>query len=76
MFIKIDDDEIDNIVSHEMAMQYLSIKADLKNAKRYPDEFHPGDIAMWETLLPAIETVGRYYSYDFDKMLKKVKKDK
>jgi hypothetical protein len=38
--------------------------------------WHEDDVAAWKELLPAIMTVGSWYSVDFKSELKKAKKKK
>lgn len=72
MKIEIDDDFVDDIVVCCLAESYSSIKDMLKNGKGW----HEDDIAAWEELLPAIKTVGAWYSADFEAEIKKAKKKK
>jgi hypothetical protein len=74
MIVEIDDDCIDKIVSQEVMKSYIWLTKDAKIAKKNPDAFHPDDVASWEKLIPALEEVGRYFTYDWDGKLKKMKK--
>ena len=74
MIVEIDDDCVDKIVSQEIMKSYIWLTADLKYAKKNPNAYHEDDVASWETLIPALEEVGRYFTYDWDGQLKKMKK--
>jgi hypothetical protein len=72
--IKIDYECADRIVSATIIQSYISLQADLKKAKKNPGFFHEDDVAVWERLIPALEEVGRWFTYDFDGEVKKAKK--
>ena len=74
MMIKIDYECADRIVSATIIQSYISLQADLKKAKKNPGFFHEDDVAVWERLIPALEEVGRWFTYDFDGEVKKAKK--
>jgi len=74
MIVEIDDDFSDKIVSQALIQQYLWLVADQKVAKKNPNAFHPDDVASWETLIPALEEVGKYFTFDWDGAVKKAKK--
>jgi hypothetical protein len=74
MIINIDDDYADKITSQNLIQSYIWLKQDLKRAQKNPSSFHEDDIKSWETLVPALEEVGRYFTFDFDNEVKKVKK--
>jgi len=74
MMIKIDYECADRIVSATIIQSYISLQADLKKAKKNPGSFHEDDVAVWERLIPALEEVGRWFTYDFDGEVKKAKK--
>jgi len=76
MMIKIDYECADRIVSATIIQSYISLQADLKKAKKNPGSFHEDDVAVWERLIPALEEVGRWFTYDFDGEVKKAKKGK
>jgi len=70
MIIEIDDDFSDQIVVNVLADSYVSMKAMLKNNMLW----HEDDIAAYKEMLPAIETIGNWFSTDFADELKKAKK--
>jgi len=70
MIIEIDDDFSDQIVVNVLADAHVNTKSMLKNRQI----FHEDDIAAYKELLPAIETVGKWFSVDFAAELKKAKK--
>jgi hypothetical protein len=74
MMIKIDYECADKIVSAIIIESYISLKDDLKKAKKNPGSFHEDDVEIWEKLIPALEEVGRWFTYDFDGEVKKAKK--
>ena len=74
MIIEIDDDAADKIVSKALIQSYICIKADLKIEKANPGYFHKDDVEIWKRLLPALEEVGKYFTFDFDSEVKKAKK--
>jgi len=75
MIVEIDDDFADQIVSKAIIQSYIWCTEDLKYAKKNPNAYHEDDVASWETLIPALEEVGRYFTYDWDRKLKKMKKE-
>jgi hypothetical protein len=72
MILELDDDFTDEITVANLAESYVSILDNLKNGHGW----HEDDVAAWEELLPAIMIVGKWYSIDFAKELKKAKKKK
>jgi hypothetical protein len=70
MILEIDDDFSDQIVVNIFADSYVSMTAMLKNGSLW----HEDDVAAYKELLPAIETVGKWFSTDFNAELKKAKK--
>jgi hypothetical protein len=74
MILEVDDDNADKITSRNLIQSYIWLKADLKRAKKNPNLFHEDDIKSWETLVPALEEVGKYFTYDWENEVKKVKK--
>ena len=72
MKIEIDDDFADEIVRSVLAESYVSVSGMLKN----PDAWHEDDVAAWKELLPAIKTVGSWFSVNFETEIKKAKKKK
>jgi hypothetical protein len=74
MILEVDDDNADKITSRNLIQSYIWLKADLKRAKKNPNLFHEDDIKSWETLVPALEEVGKYFTYDWEREVKKVKK--
>ena len=70
MIIEIDDDFSDQIVVNVLADAHFNMKSMLKNKQIS----HEDDIAAYKELLPAIETVGKWFSVDFATELKKAKK--
>jgi len=74
MIIVVEDECADKIVSATIIKSYISLKDDLKKAKKNPGSFHEDDVAIWERLIPALEEVGRWFTYDFDGEVKKAKK--
>jgi hypothetical protein len=72
MILELDDDFSDEITRANLAQSYVSILDMMKNGKGW----HEDDVAAWEELLPAIKLVGGWYSLDFDKDIKKAKKNK
>jgi hypothetical protein len=70
MIIEIDDDFSDQIVVNVLADMHVSMKSMLKNKQIS----HEDDIAAHKKVLPAIETVGEWFSVDFAAELKKAKK--
>ena len=70
MILEIDDDFSDQVVVNVLADSYVSMKSMLKNGIVY----HEDDVAAYEEMLPAIKTVGSWFSVDFDSELKKAKK--
>ena len=72
MILKVDDDFADEIVCASLVDGYLMIKSFLKNEKNS----HPEDVQSWKKLLPALETVGKWYMTDFDAAVKKASKKK
>jgi hypothetical protein len=74
MIFEIDDDEVDKIVSKAIIQSYIFIKADLKTEKANPGYFHEDDVEIWKRLVPALEEVGKYFTFDFDGEVKKAKK--
>jgi len=76
MIVEIDDDFADKIVSAAIIQSYLWHKEDLKREKAEPGTFHKDDVESWEKLVPALEEVGRYFTFDWEGALKKAKKKK
>ena len=74
MIFEIDDDEADKIVSKALIQSYILIKADLKIEKANPGFFHEDDVEIWKRLVPALEEVGKYFTYDWEGEVKKAKK--
>lgn len=74
MIVEIDDDFSDKIVSQALIQQYLWLVEDLKRAKKNPSSFHPDDVESWKTLIPALEEVGKYFTYNWEEAVKKAKK--
>jgi len=74
MIVEIDDDFSDKIVSQAIIQQYLWLVEDYKRAKKNPNAFHPDDVESWETLIPALEEVGKYFTYNWEEAVKKAKK--
>jgi len=74
MILEVDDDNADKITSRNLIQSYIWLKADLKRAKKNPNLFHEDDIKSWETLVPALEEVGKYFTYDWEGKVKKAKK--
>jgi hypothetical protein len=74
MILEVDDDNADKITSRNLIQSYIWLKADLKRAKKNPNLFHEDDIKSWETLVPALEEVGKYFTYDWEGEVKKAKK--
>jgi hypothetical protein len=74
MILEVDDDNADKITSRNLIQSYIWLKADLKRAKKNPKLFHEDDIKSWETLVPALEEVGKYFTYDWESEVKKAKK--
>jgi len=72
MIIELDDDFTDEITTANLAQSYVSITDMMKNGTNW----HEDDVAAWKELLPAIMTVGSWYSVDFKSELKKAKKKK
>jgi hypothetical protein len=72
MKIEIDDDCVDSILQASLVESYISISRDIKS----PEKWHEDDIANWKELLPALKTVGEWYCFDFDGLVKKAKKSK
>jgi hypothetical protein len=72
MIVEIEDDFADDIVIASLAQSYVSISKDLKNGTAW----HEDDVAAWKELLPALETVLRWYSVDFKAEIKKAKSRK
>ena len=70
MIIEIDDDFSDQIVVNVLADSYVSMQSMLKNGMLWDEE----DIEAYKEMLPAIETVGKWFSTDFAAELKKAKK--
>lgn len=70
MILEIDDDFSDQIVVSVLADSYVSMKQMLKTGK----VCHEDDIAAYNEMLPAIETIGNWFSVDFTAELKKAKK--
>jgi hypothetical protein len=74
MIFEIDDDEADKIVSKALIQSYIWIKADLKTEKANPGSFHEDDVEIWKRLVPALEEVGKHFTYDWEGEVKKAKK--
>ena len=70
MIIELDDDFSDQIVVNVLADSYVSMTSMLKNGSLS----HEDDISAYNEMLPAIETVGKWFSVDFKAELKKAKK--
>jgi hypothetical protein len=70
MIIELDDDFSDQIVVTVLADSYVSMKQMLKSGV----VCHEDDIAAYKEMLPAIETVGNWFSADFVAEIKKAKK--
>jgi len=70
MILEIDDDFSDEIVVNVLADMYVNMNSMLKNGMVK----HEDDIAAYKEVLPAIETVGKWFSVDFAAELKKAKK--
>lgn len=70
MIIEIDDDFSDQIVVNVLADSYVSMKRMLKSGVVH----HEDDVAAYNEMLPALETVGNWFSVDFAAELKKAKK--
>jgi transposase len=67
MKIEVNDDFADEIVGAVILNTYKSLKKDLKKAKKNPDIYHEDDITDWEKLIPALDIVGAWYVYQWDK---------
>jgi hypothetical protein len=76
MMVPIDDECADRIVSATLIQSYISLKDDLKKEKAHPGYFHKDDVEIWKKLVPALEEVGKWFTYDFDGEVKKAKKGK
>jgi len=76
MIIVVEDECADRIVSATIIESYISLQADLKKEKKNPGSFHKDDVEIWKRLVPALEEVGRWFTYDFDGEVKKAKKGK
>jgi hypothetical protein len=74
MIVEIDDDFSDKIVSKSLIQSYIWIKADLKKEKVNPGSFHKDDVEIWKRLLPALEEVGKYFTFDWKNEVKKANK--
>jgi hypothetical protein len=74
MKLDVDDDWVDEIISRAIMQSYLWIKADLKKEKQTPGTHHEDDVANWKVLLPALEEVGKYFTFDWEGKLKAMKK--
>jgi hypothetical protein len=72
MILELDDDFSDEITVANLAQSYVGVSAMMKSG----DGWHKDDIDAWKELLPAIKTVGNWYSTDFDVDIKKAKKKK
>jgi hypothetical protein len=72
MIFELDDDYSDDVTVANLAQSYAAIS---KNIKEFSN-WHEDDVAAWEQLLPAIMLVGKWYSYDFEKDIKKAGKNK
>jgi chloramphenicol 3-O-phosphotransferase len=72
MILELDDDFTDEITVTNLAQSYVSISSMMKNG----NDWHEDDVAAWKELLPALMTVGKWYSVDFNAELKKAKKGK
>lgn len=70
MILEIDDDFSDQIVVTVLADSYVSMKQMLKTGVVYHEE----DVKAYSEMLPAIETIGKWFSTDFTAELKKAKK--
>ena len=70
MIIEIDDDFSDQIVVNVLADSYVSMKQMLKSGVVH----HEDDVLAYTEMLPAIMTIGKWFSVDFDGELKKAKK--
>jgi len=70
MILELDDDFTDEITVANLAQSYVSISDMMKSGTNW----HEDDVAAWKELLPAIMTVGSWYSVDFKKEIKKAKK--
>jgi len=70
MILEIDDDFADQIVVNTLADSYVSMKKMLKDGI----VCHEDDIEGYNQMLPAIETIGKWFSTDFPAELKKAKK--
>jgi hypothetical protein len=70
MILEIDDDFSDQVVVNVLADSYVSMKSMLKNGIVY----HEDDVAAYEEMLPAIKTVGNWFSTDFAAEIKKANK--
>ena len=70
MIIEIDDDFADQIVATSLADSYVRMKQMLKTGM----VCHEDDVVAYEEMLPALETVGKWFSVDFAAELKKAKK--
>jgi hypothetical protein len=76
MIVEIDDDFTDKIISAAIIQSYLWCKEDLKREKAKPGTFHEDDVESWKKLVPALEKVGRYFTFDWESALKKASKKK
>jgi hypothetical protein len=70
MIIEIDDDFSDLIVVAVLADSYVNMKQMLKTGVIC----HEDDIKAYTEMLPAIMTIGNWFSIDFPAELKKAKK--
>lgn len=70
MIIEIDDDFSDQIVVNVLADSYVSMQHMMKTGIIQ----HEDDIAAYNEMLPALKTVGSWFSVNFDAELKKAKK--
>jgi hypothetical protein len=72
MILELDDDFTDEITAANLAESYAAISKSIKQFSNW----HEDDVAAWKDLLPAIMIVGKWYSYDFEKDIKKAMKNK
>ena len=70
MIVEIDDDFADQIVVNVLADSYVSMSSMLKSGVVY----HEDDVAAYKEMLPAIKTIGNWFSVDFAAEIKKAKK--
>ena len=74
--IQDDWDTVDQIMEQNLLHSYCSLKEDIKRlkSKKKLQDWEKEDLDQFERLVEAMDVIGAYFVYDFDKKAKKYAK--